>query len=89
MCICLLLLIAIATCLTQVFEARAAVQKASLIPGWVTTAGGAREFDITSIKENRAAGSRAEESNIPLGPGDVKLLLMVCFLLELYHSFHI
>jgi uncharacterized protein (TIGR03435 family) len=66
----LLLFVAIAAFFSWGLEAQAATQKARTIPEWVTVAGVTREFDVASVKESKAADDR-EESNFPLGPGDV------------------
>lgn len=66
----LLFVAAAALLLPQAIVGQAAAQQAPAVPGWVTEAGGNKEFDIASVKQNKAIDERAD-SNFPLGPGDV------------------
>jgi uncharacterized protein (TIGR03435 family) len=42
----------------------------TVVPQWVTAAGGKKAFDIASVKQNKSSDPR-QHANMPMGPGDV------------------
>jgi uncharacterized protein (TIGR03435 family) len=56
--------------LPQTAIGQATATKEYVVPTWMTVAGGKKEFDIASVKQNKSDESRPD-SNMPLGPGDV------------------
>jgi uncharacterized protein (TIGR03435 family) len=65
-----LLFAAIAISFPRTLVAQGGAENARPFEGWVTAAGGSREFDVASVKESNA-GDYREATNFPLGPGDV------------------
>jgi uncharacterized protein (TIGR03435 family) len=56
--------------LAQITDGQPTPARATITPEWIAAAGGKKEFDIASIKQNKSSDNRPD-SNIPLGPGDV------------------